>query len=101
MKDVVRLDGEAGNRRWQEAIEQEVNALIKYDCFDFKTPNYKPSAEYQYCRLHFVYDIKQDLRYKARLVCNGSLRDPRGMSTRANVVKTVSVRFLDLHRKLK
>ena len=95
-KDVVRIDAEAGNRRWQEAIEQEVGALIKHDCFDFKTPNYKPPADYQYCRLHFVYDIKSDLRYKARLVCNGKQTDPRGLSTRATVVKTVSVRLLDL-----
>ena len=67
-----------------------------HDCFDFKTPNFKPSADYQYCRLHFVYDIKSDLPYKARLVCNGNQVDPRGMSTRATVVKTVSVRLLDL-----
>ena len=77
-------------------MEQEVNALIMHGCFDFKTPNYKPPTDYQYCRLHFVYDIKSDLRYKARLVCNGNQVDPRGMSTRATVVKTISVRLLDL-----
>ena len=31
-----------------------------------------------------------------RLVCNGNQVDPRGMSTRETVVKTVSVRLLDL-----
>ena len=60
-KDVVRIDAEAGNRSWQEAIEKEIGVLIMHDCFDFKTPNFKPSADYQYCRLHFVYDIKSDL----------------------------------------
>ena len=34
--------------------------------------------------------------YKARLVCDGSRIDPRGLSTRATVVKTISVRLLDL-----
>ena len=92
----MRLDSESGDRRWQEAIQKEVDALIEHNCFTFKTPNYKPSPEYQYCRLHFVYDIKQDLRYKARLVVDGSRVDPRGMSTRATVVKTISVRILDL-----
>ena len=44
-KDVVRIDAEAGNRCWQEAIEKEVDALIMHDCFDFKTPNFKPPAD--------------------------------------------------------
>ena len=39
-KDIVRIDAEAGNRRWQDAVEQEVDALIMHGCFDFKTPNY-------------------------------------------------------------
>ena len=94
--DILRIDAAAGNRHWQDAVEQEVAALILHGCFDFKTPNFKPPSDYQYCRLHFVYDIKSDLRYKARLVCNGNQVDPRGMSTRATVVKTISVRLLDL-----
>ena len=92
----MRIDAEAGNRLWQEAIEKEVNALIKHGCFDFKTPNYKPTSDYQYCRLHFVYDIKNCLTYKARLVAGGHMVDSRGLSTRATVVKTISVRLLDL-----
>ena len=43
-----------------------------------------------------MYDIKQDLRFKARLVCNGKLVDAGDLSTRATVVKTVSVRLLDI-----
>ena len=43
-----------------------------------------------------MYDIKPDLTYKARLVCDGSRVDPRGLSTRATVVKGISVRLLDL-----
>ena len=92
----MRIDAEAGNRAWQEAVEKEVNALVMHGCIDFKTPNYKAPSDYQYCRLHFVYDIKSDLRYKARLVCNGNLVDPRGLSTQATVVKTISVRLLDV-----
>ena len=95
-KDIIRIDAAAGNTLWQQAVEKEVSALIMHSCFDFKSADYKPSAEYQYCRLHLVYDIKSDLTYKARLVCNGSQVDPRGLSTRATVVKTISVRLLDL-----
>ena len=43
-----------------------------------------------------MYDIKLDLTYKARLVCDGSRVDPRGLSTLATVVKGISVRLLDL-----
>ena len=42
-----------------------------------------------------IYDVKPDLTHKARLVCDGSRIDLRGLSTRATVVKGVSVRLLD------
>ena len=67
-----------------------------HECFDFKTPDHIPSTGYQYCRLNLIYDIKPDLTYKARLVCDGSQVDPRGLSTRATVVKNISVRLLDV-----
>ena len=95
-KDIVRLDTAENNRSWQDAIEKEIAALIYHQCFEFKSPEFKPSDEYQYCRLHFVYGIKPDLRYKARLVCDGSRVDPPGLSTRATVVKGISVRLLDI-----
>ena len=94
--DIKRLDAVAGNTRWQQAVEKEVGALVMHQCFDFKTPDYKPPTEYQYCRLQMIYDIKSDLTFKARLVCDGSQIDPKGLSTRATVVKTLSVRLLDL-----
>ena len=77
-------------------MKKEVSALVFHKYFDFKSPNFKPSKEYQFCRLHLVYDIKPDITYKARLVCDGSRVDPRGLSTRTTVVKCVSVRLLDL-----
>ena len=95
-KDILRIDKAAGNTLWQDAVKKEVGALIQHQCFDFRSPDYKPSKDYQFCRLHFVYEIKTDLRHKARLVCDGSHVDPRGLSTRATVVKGISVRLLDL-----
>jgi len=95
-KDILRIDEAAGNRNWQDAVEKEVAALVMHNCFDFKSPDFKPSSDFQYCRLHFVYEIKCDLRHKARLVCNGAQVDPRGLATRATVVKGISVRLLDL-----
>ena len=77
-------------------MKNEVRALVLHQCFDFKSPNYKPSKDYQYVRLHLVYNIKADLTYKARLVCDGSRVDPKDLSTRATVVNGVSVCLLNL-----
>ena len=46
--------------------------------------------------MHWVYCVKPDLTYKARLVCDGSRLDPKGLDTRATVVKSISVRLLDI-----
>ena len=94
--DVLRLDKAAGDSKWQDAIAKEIASLLFHECFDFKSPDFKPSSDYQYAPLNLVYDVKPDLRYKARLVINGMHVDPRGLSTRATVVKGVSVRLLDI-----
>ena len=75
-------------------MSKEIAALIHHKCFDFKSPGFKPSKEYQYVRLYLVYDIKPDLTTNSRLVCDGSEVDPRGLSTRATVVKSTLVRLL-------
>ena len=43
-----------------------------------------------------VFEVKQDLRRKCRLVASGNMIDPRGVSSRSTVVKGISVRLLDL-----
>ena len=95
-KDIICLDTLNGNRKWNDAVAKEVSALLELGCFDVKSPNYKPPNDYQYVRMHWVYAVKVDLTYKARLVCDGSRVDPRGLDTRATVVKTLSVRLLDI-----
>ena len=42
-----------------------------------------------------MYGVNTDPASKARLVCDGIQVDPRGLSTRATVIKGVSVRLLD------
>lgn len=92
----VEFDEENGNRNWQDAVQKEIAALIFHKCFEFKSPTFKPSADYQYARLNLVFEVKQDLRQKMRLVIMGNLVDPRGLSTRATVVKGISVRLLSV-----
>ena len=94
--DVVRLDRASGSREWHFAVEKEMASLIQHNCFDFKHHGWTPPSDYQYAPLHMVYDVKICGRKKARFVCNGSRVDPKGLSTRATVVKGVSVRLLDI-----
>ncbi|GFH61248.1 hypothetical protein CTEN210_17724 [Chaetoceros tenuissimus] len=95
-EDVIRIDTENGNRDWQEAVEKEIGALLNFHCFDIKPKDYKLPKDYQYVRMHLVYCAKVDLRKNARLVCDGSRVDPRGLNTRATVVRGISVRLLDV-----
>ena len=51
---------------------------------------------YKLIGCHMVFEVKADLRCKARLVVQGHLVDPKGLSTRATVVKGISTRLLDI-----
>ena len=92
----MRIDKAANNSKWQDAIAKEVGALVQHQCFVFKSPDYKAPKDFQYVRLNLVFDIKNDLCYKARLVCDGQRVDPKGLATRATVVKTIMVRLIDI-----
>lgn len=92
----VELDEKNGNTNWQDTVKKEIAALIFHKCFEFKSPTFKPSADYQFARLNLVFEVKQDLRQKMRLVIMGNLVDPRGLSTQATVVKGISVRLLSV-----
>ena len=90
-------DAENGDHSWQEDVEKEIAALLELGCFEIQSnKKYKPPPAYQYARLHLVYAVKQDLRKKARLVCDGSRVDPGSLNTRATVVRGISVCLLDV-----
>ena len=95
-KRAYEIDRENGNTLWEDAIKKEVASLLAMECFEFKEPGYKPSPDYQWTKLTMVYDVKSCLTRKARLVCGGHPVCPRDLSLRSTVVKTVSVRLLDL-----
>jgi len=79
--DAMRLDTENGNNKWQEAIDTEMGQIIDYKTFidkgkvvwnrDGKGP-VGVSNEYQRVRVHLIFDVKHDGRFKARLVADGS-----------------------------
>ena len=51
---------------------------------------------FQYARLMMIFDVKQDLRRKARLILGGHMIDASGHDTYATNMKGISARILML-----
>ena len=64
------------------------------NCFDIKERNFSPDPDYQRTTLHMVFDVKQDLRRKARLVAGGHLLDLVDTPTYSSTVESISVQLL-------
>ena len=76
----MRLDKENGNTHWQDAMDLELTQIHEYKVFkdtgkaQFHNGKVVIPDAFQKIRVHFVYAVKHDGRFKARLVhCN---RDP-------------------------
>ena len=93
-KDIIRIDDEASNKHWKNAVAKEITAFIHHKCVDFKSLDFKPSREYQYVRLYLVYYVKPGLTTKQRLVYDVSQVGLHGISARVTVVLVISVRLL-------
>ena len=96
VREALTLDRINRNKKWEEAMEREIGTLIDLGCFAFHPPNYKPGRDYQFAPLRMIFDVKHDFRHKARLVVGGHVVENRGAATYASVVKTTSVRILDV-----
>ena len=99
-----QLDEENGNTFWQEAIKLEIDSLIGLECFEFHPNGHRPGTDFQWTSLTVIFDVKQDLRRKARLVAGGHLVDSLDNNVYSSTVKGISVRVLHViaHRmKLK
>jgi hypothetical protein len=83
------LDRLNGNNSWHEAIRAEIDSLITLECFEFHDAGYNPGKKYQWTSLTVIFDVKQDLRLKARLVAGGHLVD----SLDNNVYSSIGERY--------
>jgi hypothetical protein len=68
--------------------------LFNLECFDIKSFGFTPGDDYQKTMLTIIYDVKQDLRRKARLVAGGHLVDPLDHSVYSSTAKGISVKLL-------
>lgn len=82
----MEIDNTNGNNLWAVAEEKELSQQDDYQTFrDLGVGNY-PGKGYKKIRVHFVYDVKPDLRRKARLVADGHLTEIPISSVYSSVV---------------
>jgi hypothetical protein len=72
VRNAISLDKRNKNSLWQEAIETELKQLTDYETFIGLDSGEDISKGYQKIQYHIVFDVKYDLRHKARLVAGGN-----------------------------
>jgi hypothetical protein len=72
IKNAIDLDKKNGNQLWQEAIKTELKQLTDYHTFIVLDSGEDIPTDYQKIPYHMVFDVKYDLRHKARLVAGGN-----------------------------
>ena len=95
--EALKMDSEAGNTKWHDAIKKEMDNLNRLDVFKYHPPTkeFPKSEGWQKAPLRMIYDIKnEDQRYKARLVIGGHKVDSTGYNTYSSQVDGLSVLLL-------
>ena len=91
VKEAKELDAANNNTLWQDAIEKETkNAKI---AFNFRPRGEAAPPGWTKIRCHMNFEVKIDLRRKARYVAGGHLTDPPTSMTYSTVVSRESVRI--------
>ena len=92
LKQAAKLDKENGNTLWQDAINIELKLLADYKTFRELDPGEVLGSDYKRIPYHIVFDVKFDLRRKARLVAGGNWTDPGREDIYSGVVSIDAVR---------
>ena len=98
--DAMRLDKENGNTQWQDAMDLELTQIHEYKVFKdtgkakFHNGKVVTPDGFQKIRVHFVYAVKHDGRFKARLVADGHLTKEPVESIYSGVVSLRSLRMV-------
>ena len=91
--EVHKLQDKSGHTKWIDAEKLEMSQVMDYETFDDHGKGGKPPDGYKKICVHFVYDIKHDLRYKARLVADGHLTNPGSDQSYSGVVSLKTFRI--------
>ena len=98
--DAIRLDKENSNTHWQDAMDLELSQIHEYNVFkdtgkaQFQNGKVVTPDGFQKIRVHFVYAVKHDGRFKARLVADGHLTKEPVESIYSGVVSLRSLRMV-------
>jgi hypothetical protein len=99
-KEALDIDDANGDNKWQKSIDVEINQINEHNTFHDLGKRKPPPRGYNKVRVHFVYDVKHDLRLKSRLVAEGNLTAPPKDSVCSGVVTLRSLRACMLLAKL-
>jgi Reverse transcriptase (RNA-dependent DNA polymerase) len=96
VNEAIRLDKENGNTLWQDAIRLELATIWGMATFSLVAHQdiQKVMRSHQFAPLRMIFNVKQDLRRKARLVIGGHIVDSRGHELYASNMHGVSARLL-------
>jgi Reverse transcriptase (RNA-dependent DNA polymerase) len=98
--EAVQIDSDSGNTLWQDAIKTELNQINEYNTFKDIGVGGNPGSGFKKINVHLVFDVKHDLRRKARLVAGSHLTDPPKESAYSGVVSFRSLRIVALLAEL-
>jgi hypothetical protein len=95
IKNAIDLDKKNGNQLWQEAIRIELKQLTDYQTFIVLDSGKDIPTGYQKIPYHMVFDVKYDLRHKARLVAgvNRTVNDKEDIYSGVVRMDTVRIGF--------
>jgi hypothetical protein len=99
-KEAMELDAKNNLTLWHDAIQKEMDRIAEYGTFcDLGKGATAPSG-YKKITVRLVFDVKHDLRHKARLVAGGHLTDPPKDSVYLGVASLQSLRLVALFAEL-
>ena len=91
VQDVYDLDKKNNNTIWRDAIRKEMtNVAVAFHILEHGE---NESVGYEHITCNLIFDVKMDLRQKARFVAGGHTTNPPVESTYAGVVSRESVRI--------
>jgi Reverse transcriptase (RNA-dependent DNA polymerase) len=93
IKNDIQFDRKNGNNLWQEAMKTELQQLTDYHTFIVLDPGEAVPNGYQKFPCHIVFEVKYDLRLKARLVAGGNWTDNEKEDINSGVVPMDTVRI--------
>ena len=94
------LEQKEGHTKWEDVEKVEIKQLFDYKTFKDLGLGAGTPENYKQIQCPFVYDIKHDGRYKARLVAGGHLTEPNKDQAYSGVVSLQSMRLAILAGEL-